>query len=423
MSEVEEKIKVMDIMHVLMEPFNIKDCSKQAVDRQVYMATDVGSTMQRSMSFSLNGKLQSTVIEYDTRYCPIDMNTDFTVTTSASPSIQDNLDLTIRCNNPNQMTKIKGIRIVKGSLQKIMNLPERVLTADTSKVDSEGTYVNVLSSIAVMLLGRCIFNNETVTDKYLVDATISLPPDDASSTDRVNTFKECLQGDYTVTFNRLGVSINFDINQILVASEPVGAAYSIMYNDKLDEDGTYAFVECGGRSSGVVFYERGNLKQGSSYSFPIGGFMLIDKVSEEIVSSRHLQKPRSDVLLKTLATGLYRYGADLMDVSKELDRAKNSFAEELYNGISAALALNKIPATDIITVYCTGRTFGEARRSNEEQDLVVSRSVGEFLHERFVEKSPKTQFIFNQNSHLVVRGLVLYRITWEYLHQMSARPV
>ena len=416
-------MSILDLEKALKSNINLEECTCVTDGHPMYIATDIGSTTQRTILFSPPGDMQSAPVKMGTSFCSVPSEADYSYCMGASNSIIDNLDLEIHCSNPNENTFVRDMRIVKGSLLNRLNLSERELTSDASKVDSVGMYVNILCNISVLMLAERVTNKESLSEIQEIDVTVALPPDDANIADRVRLFKSRLMGSYSVVFNRLGVTVRFNIDakNIYTGSEPLGAAlYRIMADDDIDTETNCGFLDCGGRSSGTIFFVDGVLKEGSSYAFPIGGVSLLDALADRIAEINHIQRPRLEAMYKVLETGIYKYGGQKLQVADAITEAKKTVAEELFNGLSRGLALNKLQAVDLERVYCSGRTFGVTQ---SDTGNVLSQSVCTFLKQLFREKSPSTEFIRECDDTAVVKGMVYVRMRYPYNSASGAMSV
>lgn len=405
---------VTNLAKLMLQKPDFCSCNKPVLNNVCFMAMDIGSTHQRVVTFTPDWKEQSDVIVMDTAYNQLPDDVDTSNCSSASGSITDNLEMVITCKNPTSKTAIKSARVVKHSLMKRLNRPERSLTADASKVDSSSTYVNIICNAAVTTLLQRVKNEEIVSADCNVDLTISLPPDDANLKARTDACKERLEGIYEVEFIRLGITVTviFEAQSIFTGSEPLGAALYQIMSDDFDEEQTCAFLDCGGRSSGVILFNDGLLMEASSYSFATGGSSLLNTLADKIASEVGIQRPRIDVLLKTLNTGIYKDGGKPIDVSKCIEEAKKDISESLYNGLSQATALNNLQATDLEHIYCSGRTFGETIMKNKSTgaERVASDSICNYLAKLNFEKSPNTKFVRVVNESAVVAGMMYVRL-------------
>lgn len=408
------------LMEMLTKPADFDVCIQEDKSSAVYLAMDVGSTTQRIINFGLDMEEPQDLVLLSTAYASISVEKTIAACASASQSIIDNLELIIKCNNPTQSTRIKSAHVVKGSLLKRINMTEKVLTADASKVDDEGTYINILANTSIMLLARAIQCGIQIPEirKATIDLTVSLPPDDANLIERVNRFKDRLVGNYSVEFVRLGKTVNFEFKNglILTGSEPLGAAIAKIMEDDFDQDQTCAFINCGGRSSGAILYVDGLLKEGSSFSFAVGGFNMLNILADKIAELHHTSRPRYEILTKVLETGVYREGAKKDSAIQAIAAAKDEMADAIYNGLSQALSHNQVSATEIANVYCSGRTFGVTADKGvctEEgvQDVtILSDSICANLMHRFAEKSPETLFSYDNDQANVARGMLFIRL-------------
>lgn len=376
------------------------------------IAIDIGSTTQRCVLFNLvDDEQQSQVLSTPTEYALV--NKDISNTASGSPCPLDNLEVIINCKDPSDATAIKQAHIVKNTLLRKLNLPQRALTSDIAKVDAESTYMNILVNVATVLLSRAIAGEATVGSRVFdVDLTVSLPPDDAVVRSRTDLFKDKLKGTYEVDFVRLGIKVQFRLNpaSIYIGSEPLAAALQQLIGLDLPEDNNYLFVDCGGRSLGIIPFVDENLREGSAAAFAIGGTTLLNELADEIASKLKIQRPRPEMMVKVLETGLFKTGAKSINVVEQIENAKQSIAERLDLSIAQALSGNSVQGADFARVYCSGGTFGVT--TDAKTGTVVSDSIMAKLRQLYAAKSPFTEFFREPNRETVAKGLVWVRMRY-----------
>lgn len=401
----------MNLSESLKLPPRCEEFTNKFENGALCLAVDIGSTTQRCILFNpVNEDQQSRVFSTPTEYAMVQK--DISNTIGGSGCTLDNLELKIDCLDPGSETMVKSVHIVKGTLLKKLNLPPRALTADVAKVDAESTYVNILSNIAMSFLAKIVDSESRVPQRTIdVDLTVSLPPDDAIVRERTDLFIDRIKGTYTVDFMRLGVKVTFRLTpkSIFIGSEPLAAAIQQLIELDLDEDDNYIFIDCGGRSSGVVLFVDGNLREGSATAFPTGGTTLLNELANEVAASYKVQRPRPETMERVLATGKFKAGAKSIPVLKEIETAKRSVAERLDLGIAQALAANNVQGADFARVYCSGGTFGVAV---DESGKLVSDSIMQMLKELFEDKSPYTEFCREPNRETVAKGLVWVRLRY-----------
>lgn len=382
-----------------------------ASDTIIHCAMDIGSTHQRVKTFTLDLEKQSDVICLDTPYNLIDEDETVLNCKPASTAINDNLDMTIVCLNPKEETMVKKARVVKGSMMQILNRTPRGITADVSKVDAMTTYINIVCNAAIVTLLTRLDQKCRPSEKAIIDLTVSIPPDDANIKERTDSFVQRLEGEYKVTFNTLNTTVTVCIKgeRIKIASEPLAAAFYTVMDEDFDQDSTSIFLDCGGRSSGIVAYTNGTLMEASSYAFAVGGSNMLNMLADKIASEHKIQRPRIEVLNKTIKTGIYKFGSKKINVINCIDAVKKEMAEAIYNGLSQGISFNQLQSSDVETIFCSGRSFGITHSEQGE-----SPSLCKNIQKLYAEKSPYTVFARVADEFAIVRGLVYVRIREEF---------
>lgn len=368
------------------------------------MAIDIGSTQTRICQYLLEGTIFKHQL-LDSNYEIV--TRDISHVSSPSENVIDNLDMVITDKTAEHKVKpmITTEHVVKGGLLQKMTINVNITSASTSKIDQKATYINIISNIALLFLKEYSTRGLNVKKPSAV-LTVSLPPEDTKHQARLDTFRNTLAGEYEVDFIRLGVKVPFTINEsdILVISEPEAVAVykTVSDNSNSDEDNSdvddsvICVLDVGGRSTGITFIVDGHLLVDSCATVNLGGACLAALFSRNIAAEYSIQEPLITRVSKSLETGTYRLGAQRVDVSAQLNAAKQEFAAMICNELIRAVDNNGLQLQNISTILCSGRTFGDAPKSP---------SLMTFIEKEFKEKSSFTEFSLVDIANPILTGL------------------
>lgn len=371
-----------------------------ADDQEFDIAMDIGSTQTRSCVFNKDLTMSPAII-LDSNYDII--NRDISHVSSPSKSFGANLEMTITDLSADKKVKpmLSVEHVVKGELLTAITTTTQITVASASKVDQKTTYVNIISNVAIDLLQEYTKIGVPKTSTY-VYLTVALPPEDTKHKSRMDMFRERLAGEYKVHFSRLNVTLLFTLfeDKIAIMSEPEAVAVYQTVQKKLEDadDSVVCTFDVGGRSAGITFISDKRLLLDSCATINIGGARLAAIFSRELASSLNIQEPLVTRVLKAISTGTFRLGAQVLDVSEQLNAAKREFAELLFNEFIRAVDTNGIQLQNISKVYCSGRTFGEAPKSP---------SIMTYISEMFKERAAYTDFEIVEGATPLLTGVCL----------------
>lgn len=369
------------------------------------MAIDIGSTQTRICGYTKDGKIAKQLL-LDSNYEIV--TRDITHVASPSESVFDNLDMII--TDTTSSAKVKPMinieHVIKGGLLQAMTIDMHVTSASTSKIDQKATYVNILSNIALTYLKEYAAKGVN-TIKPATVLTVALPPEDTKHQSRLDLFRTTLAGSYEVEFVRLGIKVEFTIAEkdIFIISEPEAVAVfkTVQDNDSKEENAeiedenlVICVLDIGGRSTGITFIADGHLLVDSCVTVNLGGARLASLFSRNIAADFSVQEPLISRITKSMTTGTYYLGARKMDVSNQLNAAKQEFADMICNELIRAVDNNGLQLQNISRIFCSGRTFGEAPNSP---------SLMTFIETAFKEKSSFTEFSLIETPNPILKGL------------------
>ena len=130
--------------------------------------------------------------------------------------------------------------------------------------------------------------------------------------------------------------------------------------------------------------------------FRSGGSQLAAITAREIASAYNIQEPEIPRVMRSLATGTFKIGAQKLDVSEQINAAKTEFAASIVNELIRAVDNNTIQLQSISNIYCSGRTF---------MDAPNSPSLMTFIENEYKTKSAYTAFKRIEEINPILTGL------------------
>lgn len=382
--------------NILNETYTLPTASKDNW-QTCNIAMDIGSTQTRSAAYDAAANISDSII--------LDSNFEiFTrdISHAASPSdtLIGNLDMIITDETAGQKVRprITTEHVIKGDLLSAITTETQITGASVSKVDQKATYINAISNVAIVLLQQ--FAERGKTEEIVnVNMTISLPPEDTKNISKLKVFRESLAGTYSVEFIRLGITVKFTIPEnIKIISEPESVAVYLSVNNALEDedDAVVCVLDIGGRSTGITFISNKHLLVDNCATVNKGGSQLAAITAREIASAYNIQEPEIPRVMRSLATGTFKIGAQKLDVSEQINAAKTEFAASIVNELIRAVDNNTIQLQSISNIYCSGRTFMDAPKSP---------SLMTFIEREYKTKSAYTAFKRIEEINPILTGL------------------
>jgi hypothetical protein len=368
------------------------------------IAIDAGSTQTRCLVYDLNPNSQdhipNDVFVQDSEY--LILSTSIESIKSPTRSIENNLEMVIECKNPGNPCYNK--RVIKGGLRRSISERSNLLASSGPKTRQEALYVNIIANTAITYLLFAFIRGHRATGLIEAPIHIALPSDDINSTENYNLFLNNICDIYTISFPRLRENISFKISKdnlsVISESDAVAIYANVKYVDSSDSSNVY--ITCGGRSTGISASKSGILLSGDGLTVPVGGNSILNDIAKGASNITNCGYPSTMAVRNSLSTGIIKVGAQEFDISDVITEAKSKLVLPIYSGIQQLLAINDLYATDVSTVYCSGRSFGQSVQDCK----VVSPSIFEALHSMYSPLSSGTKFILLSEDNPVVRGLM-----------------
>lgn len=357
---------------------------------------DAGSTMTRSIMFKSEdvqkGVMKPEVLVTDTATIQLSRPLPSIRTQKI---IQDNLECVLT-------TATNTWRIVKGSMRQILTKESVRMVSSISKLDQETTYQSILFQCGLNALCESI-QSDTVADVYNIHLTLALPPEDTADV-RKDKITSRLLGVSTVEFPRLDKKINLNILSVDIYAEPIAAAYYYSINQTTAANENIVFLDCGGRSKGAVLTKNGRLVLDGTVTGIGGGERFVQEVAQNITSRKEVNLPSMEVVRTALETGSMNIGTQVLDITEDIDLAKQTLAEDCADVIRRLLDKTGTKLEEIQRVVCTGRTFKPSIRNG----TVLSKSLVEYIEEDFQYSGVPIVFERYSVDNPIVHGLYYY---------------
>lgn len=339
----------------------LADTQTASAPAPVYMAIDIGSTQTRSSLFTKDAKMGELLI-VDSNYEVVNRSIEHVA--SPDNNIISGLEmiLTDMAAESKADPVFTEVHLIKGNLLSAVSNNQMRTSSSASKIDQDATYFNVISNVAIQLLGY-FMDNGIPASCIDVNLTLALPPEDTRFTPRLKKFIQRLAGEYSVEFVRFNTTIRFNITEncnIISEPEAVAVFQTVQKQLEGEEDSVVCVLDIGGRSTGITFIDNQHLLLDSCVTIPLGGSKLISLLGRELSSGLSILEPQPQRLIKVLSTGKFKLGAQQVDVTQQLNDAKKEFASLIYSELTRAIDLNNIQMQNISKVFCSGHTFGEA---------------------------------------------------------------
>lgn len=373
----------------------------------MFLAMDLGSTETRSLVFNSAGESQG-LIHLDSNYAILSRGIDHIG--NPDDELSSKLEAVIIDRTAGNKTEapFSKVHVVKGKLRNVADVHVVNTTANASKIDQDPTYINCVFNTAYMLLLRSAAMGALPEATVPVDITVSMPPEDTISQNRIDRFKSRLAGQYQVTFPRLDSTIQFEIKaeDITVISEPNAVAIYQQGTDPLDQESAFGFIDIGGRSAGYSFVRGGVLLEDNCVTEPVGGNTMQNIIATLVADKLNIHRPTNDVVNRALKTGNIKIGSRMIDISSCINAAKQEIASTLFNGFTTAMDSNNLQAQQLSKIFCSGRSFGVS----QDEGGIKSPSLMNALEGMFRLRSPYTDFQLIDSQDAIVTGLMYARL-------------
>lgn len=311
------------------------------------------------------------------------------------------------------------LRILKASLMEASARSVSKVASSLLKVDQPQTYINVIATIANMLLVKTVTTGKAFREIMPIDLSVALPYEDIYANKAITEFKQKLSGTYKVIFPRLPVNkvvdgkvvdaegnpievsgkpakkipyfVKFSINEdsIFITSEQNAVAeyYSTAFEESiqndLDEDSRTVIIDVGGRNTAMLLDKQSGIDESIQMTFDDGGSGLLKDIRDSAIKHFGLTTVSEDQALQALTTGGMSYGGQTLDCLEIVNAAKQRFANTLYENYTVFLDNYSTKVNSIKRVVVSGRSFGSIKKREGESEVVLSPSIKTYFEQCF----------------------------------------
>lgn len=375
---------------------------------QQYYAVDLGSTGTRTVAFSPTSLGNMDVIEVPSEYVEV---TDVSHLESKSNNLYDLMEYVIKDTTAGKATKpADGKHVVKCGVASDTGQTPVKTTSNQGKIEQDATYINLLVSVATRLYMAQSIRN-TLAPSYKIDLTVSLPTADIMSKIRKERFIENVVGTYEVRMPRAGLTLKFEITNVLLEDESQAALryWATRSQKEVEDFANILVIDGGGRSFDIGYLENGRLNSSACHTTQFGGNRLETRVRELYTERSGESQPTLQSIRKAIPTGLMQDGAIQVDISEYVKEAKYILALEIMDELNKVFdSTDGLSPKSFQLVLTTGGCFNP---TGQEDKVQYTSSLTTELNRVFAKSSPNTKFERIKEKSPIVKGLVFYRIS------------
>ena len=302
-------------------------------------------------------------------------------------------------------------RIVRGQKVKdATGLVQQSLDSSTNKMDNQIFYLNVLDGIGYALLQKY---NGAIPRNVKIHLVLSVRPNELNHICQTRMNDNFL-GRFIFSWG--GAEINMDIVTADYTTEPeaqvngtaavfdlaavvTGDEEKSALADKINNSDSYIHIEGGGSSIGVEVIKNGNIINGCSKTFHLGGNYLTQVVASRLRDTLGRTVTRESAQ-EAVVSCLLRNGRERDDVTEIVAECKSQVGMDIMErlrheviGLSTDLSLRDM---DFVTLG--GRLFS---------DDDAGQSIGKYFARYLEQVSPNTDVIILQNSYIPQGNLII----------------
>ena len=360
--------------------------------KRLLVGVDAGSTQTRVLLIDdLNNEPDTTLYTIPSVSSFVPNDVEIRPQGDLLYNVMDSVIVNLKALNETIFTKR---RVVRGTKKTDFGGAENRISSSNQKIKSEVFYINIIDAIGYAL---CQKYKDSIPKNVELVVGVALPPDDRQSTTNRNAFKRQLLGQYSWTHTDSDVSINIDIAETTILTEP--EAFIKAYYSTTDEEipEYILHINGGGRSIGVELLANGIPIEKTSKSLYYGGTQLLDNLGELIAKTEGGRAAKEQALRKAINTGFLTSGKTVKDVVDYIKTVKAEMADKIYTDVTKYVfdAQQEVAIEDIAEISVSGRLF-----ESGEYDI----SIADFLGEKYKQVSPNTEFI-RMEGNLIPLGL------------------
>ena len=283
-----------------------------------------------------------------------------------SNEIEEALDVTIEIDRSSQFFPV---RVLMGSLANRFSTTNIRPSVIANKSVQKVNYVSAVVSIAVAKFKENLGNK--------IFAYVALPPIEVRiAKEKV---KDNLVGNYTVTFNKLGTTIEFEIVDVVCYEESFLAVLSYFFDEygrlreaaKKYSRGNVLSLDIGASSTDLVVVQDMRYIEKSGQTYKTGGNVAREFLIDDLRALYGYDVPH-ELADRAMIEGRIQVGDTYEDISEYVVSAKQRFAAQVVEQMQGYFRKINIPLQSIRAIIVSGG--GSMRSQYMDGDKVVITS-------------------------------------------------
>lgn len=325
-----------------------------------FVGLDIGASGTRYVSES--GKIM--IMPNNMVYVDLEANVDME---PFNEEVESALDITIEANHE---TNFLPKRVLVGSMANRHSSTNIRPSVIANKHTQEINYISMVSAAAVSALKQNI-DNPNIT------LYVALPPVEAKVAKE--HLKEQMVGEFNVTFNKLGRTINLHITDVVCFEESFLAMLSYFFNmngsmkdsSKKYASGNILSLDIGASTTDLVVTTDMRYIEKSGQTYKTGGNVARDILIDSIRGVYGFDLP-SELADVAMAEGRMQMGNKYVDISKMVINAKKQFAASVVEQIQTYFRKINIPIQSIRAIIVSGGGSMKSEYIDPEGNTVVT---------------------------------------------------
>lgn len=300
----------------------------------------------------------------------------------SSDNIVDNLDLTIhKTEGESSYFPVRALLGDMAMRYKSVNIRPSM---NSNKGRQKVNYVSIITAVATSYLEEKLSGDVTLI--------IDFPPVEVNNA-TLEYVKKQLIGTYEVTFNTINVNktVTFRVQDVRVASEGATASAAFFFKPDATPRAEFAkynkgyvlIMDIGDSTTDLaLIHDRADVNI-ARQTYKVGG-RVIKGMVRDAIRVKYGSEITEDSVNEIITSGRMPYGNDYKDVTSELEEAKRSFVDLIYDKMDDYFRRVGVDLTDIKGIFTCGGGAMQSVYFDEEKNeaVVVSESVAKYLAEK-----------------------------------------
>ena len=295
---------------------------------------------------------------------------------TVSEKLIDNMDSCIIDTTGRVDAMFSKERVLRGRKMEDSGLSPTALTTTKQKIKEKLFYVNIIDALGYAI---CMKYQDAIPEKVKVALAVALPPDDMASQRNRDEFTSSITGSYIWKGFEGHISIEIDINEVIMDTEPHAFAWGYWLNllsqgqlKQLPKN--VICINTGGRSTGIDLIKNSHRVPTASDTFNECGKSFMKMVKSKIVEVQGGKAPSDAPILEAMNTGKLPRGNSSIDVTDYIRETAETFGEYYYKDILSICDAGDVELLDINEVIICG---GLTRRG--DYDISFTDTLGTLI--------------------------------------------